>query len=363
MEMEKKWVFTKQDTNIAKGLFVIMMVVHHLFFDYDTFAGYDVTFSPFTSHQAIVIAQYFRVCVGGFAFLTFYGLTIKFMKQSKINQMENMVPIILKRYITLVTSFFFVYLIAIVIALLLKKDLTSLYYRDDRSWFGYAVIDALGMAHFFQTPTLNATWWYMSFAVIILFFFPFFYLLFKKLGIVMVVAMIFIPATFLVDQTYFGMCTFSMAMGIWCAQKNLFVKLREMGEGKWYWKVLKAVLCAAVFLITYQLLFYVACSTLYYGISAVLWTYVCFEFIAPVKGLRSIFAFLGKHSLNIFLVHTFLYYYYAKEFIYSFRYGPLVVIVLLAASLIISILIELLKKGVFYSKGVEYLQSKIKEER
>lgn len=351
-----KLQFTRQDTNIAKGIFVIMMAVHHLFFDYDTFAGFSLSFAPFDAHQAVVMAQYFRICVGGFAFLTFYGMTVKFMRLSGEELRRSMTAITVRRYISLLSSFFFVYVLSALTAVILRKDLTLLYSREEKSWLGYGIIDALGMADFFRTPTLNVTWWYMSFAVVILFLFPFFYLLYEKLGAVMVAAMIFIPATFILDQTYFGMCAFSMALGILCAKKDLFVRLREAGQGRLLCKLGKAAGCAVVFLITYQLLFYVACSTLYYGIGAVLWTYIGFEFLAPVKALGRMFSFLGKHSLNIFLIHTFLYYYYARDFIYSFRHGVLVAAVLLACSLFISVLIELLKKLLHYRTAVDKLQ-------
>lgn len=351
-----KLQFTRQDTNIAKGIFIIMMAVHHLFFDNGTFAGFSLSFAPLNSHQAVVIAQYFRICVGGFAFLTFYGMTVKFMQLSQEELYRKLTAITVRRYITLVTSFFFVYILSALTAVILKKDLSMLYSREETSWLGYGILDAVGMADFFKTPTLNVTWWYMSFAVVILFLFPIFYIMYEKLGAVLVIAMIFIPATFILDQTYLGMCAFSMALGILCARKDLFVRLREAGAGKLSAKLLKVLICALLFLITYQLLFYVACSTLYYGIGAALWTYIGFEFLAPVKILNKIFAFLGKHSLNIFLVHTFFYYYYARDFIYSFGHGLLVVLVLLLCSLAVSVLIELLKKLVRYQKAVDRLQ-------
>ena len=54
-------------------------------------------------------------------------------------------------------------------------------------------------------------------------------------------------------------------------------------------------------------------------------------------------AFVGKHSMNMYLIHTFIFGYFFHDFIYSFKYPILIFIVLLIVSLLLSIAIEFLK--------------------
>ncbi len=354
----KQLQFTKKDTNIAKGLFIIMMMIHHLFYDYDTFGNFNVSFVFLSAHQVIVMAQYFKLCIAGFAMLTFYGTTKKYMQFSQDEYIRQIVPNSMNKIISLVMSFLFVYVLSVIVALVMKDDLMMLYSRNEKSWLGYAVIDALGMADFFHTPTLNVTWWYMSFVIVMICLFPVFYNLYQKLGVIIVAVAALLPGALLMEQTYYGLCALSMTLGIFAAKADLFVRLRELGRGNMIIKGVKFIVCAVTFLITYQLLFYGVSVSLYFGIASVLWTYVCYEFLSPMKGICDMFAFIGKYSMNIFLIHTFLYYYYAKDFIYSFGSGIVIVMVLLGCSLVIAVFIEVLKKIVRYSKLVNYLQVK-----
>lgn len=42
------------------------------------------------------------------------------------------------------------------------------------------------------------------------------------------------------------------------------------------------------------------------------------SFITMIPGIRQVLLFLGKHSMNIFLIHTFIRHYFWSDFIYSF---------------------------------------------
>ena len=350
--------FTRRDTNIAKGLFIIMMLVHHLYYDFETFGDFDVTFFVLSAHQMVVLAQYFKLCIAGFAFLTFYGMTRKYMMIPRLDLNRQVIPMTIKKYISLVGSFFFVYVLSIITALFMKEDLALLYSNGEQSWFGYGVIDALGMADFFHTPTLNVTWWYMAFAIIIICLFPILYILYDKCGMILLAAAAFLPGALQMETTYYGMCLLSMVLGIFSAKVDLFVKLRTYKRGNLCVKFLKAVWCLILCVLSFQLLFHSVSSSWYFAIAAVTWTYICYEFIAPVRFVNAIFDFIGQHSMTIFLTHTFLYYYYAKEFIYSAKYGVLIVLLLLVCSLFISVLIDVLKKVLQYSRLIQYLQEK-----
>ena len=62
------------------------------------------------------------------------------------------------------------------------------------------------------------------------------------------------------------------------------------------------------------------------------------------KPIKQTLVFLGKHSMNIFLFHTFIFYFWFKEFIYASRNPIIIFVLLLSICLIISMGLEWIKK-------------------
>ncbi len=85
----------------------------------------------------------------------------------------------------------------------------------------------------------------------------------------------------------------------------------------------------------------------------------CIEFIINIPLVSSILKLLGKHSMNIFLIHTFIRAIYLSDFIYSFYHFILITGVLLLVSLGSSILIEKIKEIIKYNFTIEKLLKKI----
>ncbi len=66
---------------------------------------------------------------------------------------------------------------------------------------------------------------------------------------------------------------------------------------------------------------------------------------------------LGKHSMNIFLFHTFIYYYWFQEYIYITRNPLIIYLSLLCACIIISIFIEQLKRVLHFESLIYKIDS------
>lgn len=64
----------------------------------------------------------------------------------------------------------------------------------------------------------------------------------------------------------------------------------------------------------------------------------------PIYLLHKILEFFGRHSMNIFLIHSFIRGGYMADFTYSFKHFALIVIILFTISLLISIVLEYCKK-------------------
>lgn len=63
--------------------------------------------------------------------------------------------------------------------------------------------------------------------------------------------------------------------------------------------------------------------------------------------LKVFFEKTGKHSMSVFLTHTFIYYYFFTDFIYSFRYVPLIWLVLFVTSMILAIVLDYTRDKLF----------------
>lgn len=70
--------------------------------------------------------------------------------------------------------------------------------------------------------------------------------------------------------------------------------------------------------------------------------------------LTAALSFVGRHSANVFLFHTFIYFYYFPELIYWSRNPLLIYLTLLSVCLVISIGIERLKRLVGLPRLVDW---------
>lgn len=153
----------KEYTYICKGIALLMMYFHHLFYSYESFEGYGINFFPLTGEIVIHIAWICKACVAIFVFLTGYGY-------AKGNSEDNYVKNTIRRYFKLMFGFWFIYILAIITSFLGRTPV-EVYGKDMKSIF-YALLDFMGMAFFTETPTYNATWWYMSLAVLFILITP-----------------------------------------------------------------------------------------------------------------------------------------------------------------------------------------------
>lgn len=93
---------------------------------------------------------------------------------------------------------------------------------------------------------------------------------------------------------------------------------------------------------------------------------LAFEIILLFKSLNikhpkivTTLSFIGSHSMNIFMFHTFIYYYYFEDFIYYTRNPLLIFITLLVVCLILSMGIEYLKKKLHFAQCQQKIINKL----
>lgn len=78
--------------------------------------------------------------------------------------------------------------------------------------------------------------------------------------------------------------------------------------------------------------------------------FILFPFFGQGERTYSILKFLGRHSLNIWLIHTWICYYLFENFVYGLKYPLLIFAFTLGVSIVISIIVERIYSLVFDRK-------------
>ena len=82
-------------------------------------------------------------------------------------------------------------------------------------------------------------------------------------------------------------------------------------------------------------------------VAVICWSY---EFLINLPVIREILQFMGKHSANVFYIHSFIRAKWIGNFVYSFGHAFLIWFVLMASSIVISIFLEGIKKAVRFER-------------
>lgn len=336
--------FTVEDTTVIKGIAILLLMFYHCFSSEDRMAGNTVTFL-FSREKEMWLCNSANVCVGMFVILSAYGIT---MASKKYIEQGNFPKEYYKhRLSSLLKGFYPVAALMLLVSFCLEIDMG---YGSGINGVLSGIIEFLGLAGFFGTHMFCGTWWYISFTILLIFLVPLIDACDKKFGFAGTVGLFFgmVVLTKLPIENM-SRWLFAIILGYYAARNQWFGKLDSIKKGRnWQGKTLRFL--AATLLLC--ILMYVRqsrvgseeLSYLTRGIVPLYVVYYSFGYISVIPVIRKVLYFLGKHSMNIFLIHTFIRWIWLRDFIYSFRYPLLIVAVLLGISLVMSMAVEALKK-------------------
>lgn len=364
---KNKCSFDKNDTLLVKGVAILLMMYHHCFFCKERMGNHEIIPAPMSMSLLMNTASFSKVCVAIFVFLSAYGMTvsIKKIKNSMELSTGEFAEYTKKRYFNLMTGWLFVFAFCQIFSWFYARLQTDVYAGKKLYSIIAFVIDGLGLADLFGTPKLVATWWYMSFANIIILVFPLIIMLYKKIGAgVLVILAVLLPRVMEVSYDPIRKWVLVLVLGIVFADKNLLVRMRKkkIVENVYFNKILKLfismiALAAGIYLWRYNEFGFL--YEIRHSILGVLVIYMAYEFLTPIKYLNSFLCFAGKHSMNMFLIHTFIRDKFFNDFIYGFKYPIVIIAVLFGTSLLVSIAIEFLKRITGYNCLVEKLKKRL----
>lgn len=340
--------FSKKQTDIAKGLAIILMLMYHLFYEASTLTEMGVIYAPIPKEVFLTIAGFGNICVGVFVFLTGFGISKSIYDHNKDKEITLKVAYkkSLNRFGKLILNFFVMYL-SVNLLFFHFLNYPSLY-GEGKQGILAMLIDSLGFAAYLGTPTLNMTWWYMGIAYSLIFIAPLFAYLFKKVGYPILALGCIIPFAVALHpdlSRYF--CV--MVLGVAAAYGSWFEKLINGKLNRFFRLLIEIVLVVVAVLIRQNFFVHEYLLSLVDGPIAFIVILLAVDILGFIPGIREVFAFIGKHSMNMYFVHTFFYLILFRQFVYQFKYWGLTLLVLLVVSLAYSFVLDLIKTGVLFA--------------
>ena len=347
--MEEKG-FTLRQTSIAKGFACLLLLFHHLFYNSPEY--YTLFVSVFNFGGVPLeckVAPLGKVCVYMFLFLSGFGVSFVLERN---REKKNPWRISLRFVWKLMFGFWVIYLLFVPWQPLIG-------HQPYTSW-KEIVLDLTGFCYFpgygwLNGNTMNKTWWYISLALLCYVLTPLFDWLTEKtnwLGVLLSAGIIVGISGWLLpkDTIYFVAYLFGM----------MFQKARIFDYFEKYRQSKNA------------LTFIVPIAFLGVSVLAKLWNDALFWFLplmlccilfsflclSRIKYLSATLAFIGKHSANIFLFHTFLFRYMRNVF-YAPKYSVLIYFIFLAVCLFVSAFIEKIKQWTRVNRLEKFVSEKI----
>lgn len=369
--------FTKEHTMQMKGIAIIILLFHHCFLNAQRWATvpyeklattkgwgyYPISFAPFSSHTIQYLASFSKICVAMFVFMTGYGMWVSYESQKKKTTMSNYIK---KRMVTLMTGFLIIFVVTEILAIPTGRFI-EVYGHDFRSVV-YMIIDALGLAKLLGTPLFCLTWWYMSLAIVLIMIFPFVHSIMEKYQWIVVVASIIVPrACGFGQSTDLFRYLLAYTLGMYFAQHDLLARIKEKFmkqnvAGKLLSLIVSLIGLAVIIKCRQNAWIGWKYLDFWDGFAAMYVIVLSYIYILNGKWIVKGLGFLGKHSMNIFLIHSFYRDVFFHEFTYSFYYAWLDYIVLMAISLVTSIVLEWFKKLIRYEKFIDWVKRLVTKE-
>lgn len=334
--------FSKKSSLVVKGVAILFLLQYHLFGEAGTVADLQVDYRPFPLEAFLTFSRFGNVSVAVFVFLTAYGITKGLREQEGIGA-QDMYRQAVRRMLKLMVNF--LALFASVTLLWMRWfDYASLY-GEGKQGFLYMLADGTGLAQILNTPTLNMTWWYMEIAYVLIFLVPLLHILTQKMGYTLLPVILLFPAVVELNPDI-SRYLFTAAVGVCAAYGNWpdrLLNLKLHPVFRWMAGCAGLVLCVMV-----RQNFFVQESFLHLADAGMAVFLVWFSTALPgsVPVVRKVLGFIGRYSMNIYMVHTFFYLILWRYYIYAFRYAGAILVALLLASLAWSVALEWIKKGV-----------------
>ena len=321
----------KRKSLILKGVGILLMLTHHLFYSKWSQANYD----DVVVHGIAIVNQlgiFSKICVAIFVFASGYGLTVSTPKDIKLRDFYWF------RFRKLYLNYWFVWLLFVPIGIIVFGRTFSNAYGDYAAIKG--TLDFFGLLNMFHVDSYNPTWWFYNCILILYLLFPLLNnVLWRTPYLVLSVALSIGILNFIPGINVIASYVFVFLTGMLLAR----MPLKWINNTKW-WQIVIALILLSVWRMSRLSPKHIVDAMFCVGIA------ILIHKQALENCVGGILALLGKHSMNMFLIHTFIFYFWFTDYIYITRNPLLILLSLVVSSLLCSVAIEQVKNMVGFYK-------------
>ena len=328
------------ESQIIKGFAICAMLWHHLFLDHREYG-----------QTAFSLALTGKICVALFVFISGYGMTIQYEKtkqteNTKIN-LGQIVKYLAKRYAKFYLNYWVIFCITVPLGVLVFNRSLDDAYGLNCCIVKNFVMDFWGLL---GTASYNITWWFNRLILVLWLLFPMFYWCMKrKIVAIMVLILLYFNPDGVLDVLKFmdsKLPTYAVVYAV-----GIFMAVHKDRINKCLNKIDLIIMMPLLLLVTVGLLYirnhYTIPCFFGYAVDPFVAIFLSLSVVALCRHTNRklhFFEYLGRHSMNIYMIHTFIFFYFFSDIVYAFKYSVLIFLSLLLSSLLFSVGIEYLKK-------------------
>lgn len=351
--MQNDLELTREETKIAKGGGIILMMFHHLFLFSDRLSE-DIKWISIFSFKGqpieLYIASFGKICVGIFLFLSGYGIyknyeNGKSIKDCVFSRLKNCYICYWKVFLVLVPIGFLFY--------------------NKKFEFGEFLDNLTGWS-----ASYNPEWWFFKVWIIIILFSPFFLSNKKSEDKILtdIIKLLFFSAfirtaipsilnlpvfkEFYSTILVLEICNIliwlpSFLMGIYFAKYRIIQRIRN--KVKEINSLFLIILYVSIIILLFFLRQRLFASVYYDYIFSPIFVFCFVEIINKIH-IEKLLKSVGVYSTQMWLIHSFFCYYYFQKIVFYPKISIFIVIWLIILSLSSAIIIEKIFK--FFSKDL-----------
>lgn len=346
------FALTRQDTSVMKGIAICAMLCHHLY-------GCPPEWVEPYSGVLAWLGVLGKVCVALFLFCSGYGLAANYKPQSILEDIKY----IAKRLVKFYANYWVIFLIFVPITIFVFHRSLADAYGENVNIYKRLFYDIIGMQGY---QSYNITWWFNRLIIILYLTFPILYRLVSLipwLAIIVSMVIVRISSYITFDSIDVFLWQLPFVLGIvWQLYEEKLPQIQEwMSKHTFIQSVIAVVMLIILIVLRMfpiiphwdgvQMDGFLSCATALCVVSI----------LRRLLVVSKVLSFLGKHSMNIYLIHTFFINYWHLDWLYNCEWlrGGGNYLLLLTICAIISIGIEFLKEKIRLYEQLQYIIKQI----
>lgn len=315
---------TIADTNCLKGIAIVMMLIHHLFSFPEkvlppSIVYYLIPGVPIERYLGLMC----KLCVPVFLFLSGYAFYIIGIKDKLYY---------LKKIFSFYKNYWFVFIIFVPIGFLFFSEIKQSPFKTED-----IILNFIGISSSF-----NKEWWFVEVYILMVSSLPLINKLRSKPTYLFVLSLLILLLGFYWNTSHYRFLKHLSNILIWSqpfimgyilGRLDMYSLIGKITQFKLTQKILVYIFFISSFLLLFHLLNYT-------GLFIVTPFFIMLSMVVIKKSghlCESVLVFLGVNSMNIWLTHSFLCYYYFQYYIYLPKLSILVFLNLLFSSILVSI--------------------------